>query len=89
MSLGPWYELRVAGSPGTSTGSAGMKEGIAIGENGRLCAIQSGKAMKFPTEREAYDYLATVTIPGAFSFETVLCKSVAPAARNLQLAART
>ena len=89
MSAKQWYELRVAGSAGTTTGGAGIREGIVISENGRLCSIQSAKAMKFPTEREAFDYLATVSLPGPYSFETVLCKPVPPPARNLKLPTRT
>ena len=76
-----WYELRIAGSPGTTACSAGIKEGIAIGENGRLCPIQSGKAMKFATEQEAFDYLVRQTTPGRYRFEVVHCNTPAPSAR--------
>ena len=69
-----WYELRVAGSPGTTTGKTGIKEGIAIGNNGRLCALSFGKAMRFETEKLALDYLTTQTIPGKYRFEIVCCK---------------
>ena len=73
-----WYELRVAGSPGTTTGAAGIKEGIAIGDNGRLCSIASGHAMKFESEQQALDSLGKTTVPGNYRFEAVPCG--APAA---------
>ena len=67
-----WYELRVVGSAGTSTETAGSI-GIAIGENGRLCSIASGKAKRFPTEQAAVDYLSASSIPGNYRFEAVRC----------------
>lgn len=67
-----WYELRVVGSAGTSTETAGSI-GIAIGENGRLCSISSGTAKRFPTEQAAADYLSTSSIPGNYRFEAVRC----------------
>ncbi|MGQ0523806.1 MAG: hypothetical protein ACT4P8_09125 [Betaproteobacteria bacterium] len=67
-----WYELRVVGSAGTSTETAGSI-GIAIGENGRLCSISSGTAKRFPTEQAAVGYLSTSSIPGNYRFEAVRC----------------
>jgi hypothetical protein len=75
MSLEHWYELRVAGSRGTSTCEQGLTAGIAISDTGRLCSIQSARARKFATAQEAADYLARVTIPGIYAFEPVLCES--------------
>jgi hypothetical protein len=82
MTLSQWYELRVAGSPGTTTGAAGIKEGIAIGDNGRLCSIASGHAMKFESEQQALDYLGRTTIPGNYRFEAVPCGPAAASHRN-------
>ena len=76
-----WYELRVAGSPGTTTGDAGMKEGIAISQAGRLCTISSGHAMRFETEQDAFDYLVRQTTPGRYRFEAVPCTTPVPSAR--------
>ena len=74
MALAQWYELRVAGSPGTATGrDAGVKEGIAISQSGRLCTVSSGTAMRFETEKLALDYLTTQTTPGRYRFEIVRC----------------
>lgn len=80
MSWAQWYELRVAGSAGTRAGIAsGSKEGIAIGENGRLCALPQGPAKRFATEEEAMNYLAQTSIPGLYRFEAVLCRYAPPA----------
>lgn len=73
MILSQWYELRIAGSPGTSTGAAGIKEGIAIGEDGRLCPVDAGRAMKFKSASDAEYYLNASTKPGAYKLEVVLC----------------
>jgi hypothetical protein len=73
--MAQWYELRVAGSPGTTTGDAGIKEGIAISESGRLCTISSGNAMHFETEQDAFNYLVRQTTPGRYRFEAVPCSS--------------
>ena len=86
MSWEQWYELRVAGSPGTTTGKPGIKEGIAIGNNGRLCALSFGKAMRFETEKLALDYLTTQTTPGKYRFEIVRCK-IATLAKSSSAAA--
>lgn len=76
MALSQWYELRVAGSAGTSTEiTRGISVGIAIGRNGRLCVIGSDQTMKFANEQEAYDFLAQTTIPRFYRFEAVLCQS--------------
>lgn len=75
MALAQWYELRVAGSAGTSSEiSRGVSVGIAIGKNGRLCAIGSDQTMRFATEQEACDFLVQTTIPRLYKFETVLCQ---------------
>jgi len=69
-----WYELRVAGSAGTRAGLAsGAHEGIAVGENGRLCALSSGGARRFGSEREALDYLGKIKVSGDYQFEAVRC----------------
>jgi len=69
-----WYELRVTGSAGTSAGiAAGAKEGIAVGENGRLCAVASGSVRRFESEQQALEYLGKIKISGDYQFEPVLC----------------
>jgi len=76
MALEQWYELRVAGSAGTSGGFAnGYAEGIALGENGRLCALSSGSAKKFGSEQEAIEFLGKTTVPGVFHLEPVRCEA--------------
>lgn len=75
MALTQWYELRVVGSAGTSVGAVtGVKEGIAIGDNGRLCPLASGGAKKFASEQEAVEFLSKTSIPGIYNFEPVLCQ---------------
>lgn len=79
MAWAQWYELRVVGSAGTRAGTAsGAREGIAISENGRLCAVQSGQVKRFSSEQDAMDYLAQTTIPGIYRFEAVLCQYSPP-----------
>ena len=74
MALGGWYELRVTGSAGTSAGAAvGTHEGIAVGENGRLCSISSGGARRFESKQQAIDYLGKIKVSGDYQFEAVLC----------------
>jgi hypothetical protein len=74
METTEWYELRVEGSAGTQTGIAkGAAEGIAMGENGRLCPLSSGRAMRFKSEREATDYLFQTTISQRYPFAVVRC----------------
>jgi hypothetical protein len=85
MVLSQWYELRVVGSAGTSSEIAG--EGIAIGENGRLCSVVSGHAMKFESRQQALDFLARTTIPGIYNFEPVQCPAP-PANRRASPPAR-
>ena len=65
-----WYELRVAGSAGTKSERAG-KEGIAMAESGRLCAVSSGNAMKFATEQQAVEFLSSTSLYGIYEFEPV------------------
>lgn len=80
MTLGEWYELRVAGSAGTSAViSAGIHEGIAVGESGRLCALSSGGARRFESKQQALDYLRTIKVSGDYQFEAVLCGARAAA----------
>ncbi|HET6492899.1 MAG TPA: hypothetical protein VFG44_07995 [Burkholderiales bacterium] len=79
MGWAQWYELRVVGSAGTRAGTeSGIKEGIALAENGRLCPVPSGQAKRFTSEKEAMDFLAQTTIPGIYRFEAVLCKYSPP-----------
>jgi hypothetical protein len=74
MTLDQWYELRVAGSAGTSAGvAAGALEGIAVGENGRLCALTSGGARRFKSKQQAIDYLGKIKVSGDYQFEAVRC----------------
>lgn len=81
MALREWYELRVEGSAGTSAGIAtGAREGIAIGENGRLCSLTSGSARKFESKQQAMEYLGKIRVSGDYRFEAVMCAPAAAAA---------
>jgi len=74
MTLDKWYELRVVGSAGTGAGiAAGASEGIAVGENGRLCALSSGGARQFESKQQALDYLGKIKVSGDYQFEAVRC----------------
>jgi len=78
--LGEWYELRVAGSSGTAAGAAsGPHEGIAVGENGRLCSLSSGCARRFESKQLAVEYLGRLKVSGDYQFEPVLCGARAAA----------
>jgi hypothetical protein len=80
MTLDKWYELRVAGSAGTSAGiAAGASEGIVVGENGRLCALSSGGARRFESKQQALDYLGKIKVSGDYQFEPVRCDARAAA----------
>ncbi len=80
MTLGGWYELRVAGSAGTSAGiAAGTREGIAVGENGRLRSLTSGGARRFESREQALEYLGKIKISGDYQFEAVRCGARAAA----------
>lgn len=69
-----WYELRMAGSAGTGSGvAAGASEGIAVGENGRLCSLASGGARRFESQQQAVEYLGKIKVSGDYQFEPVLC----------------
>ena len=69
-----WYELRVAGSVGTHAGANnGIREGIAIAENGRLCSVSSGHARRFNSQQEALEFLGSTSVPGIYDFEPVKC----------------
>jgi hypothetical protein len=74
VTLGEWYELRVTGSAGTAAGAtAGTQEGIAVGENGRLCSLSSGCARRFESKQHAVDYLGKIKVSGDYQFEPVHC----------------
>jgi len=71
-----WYELRVAGSAGTRDGMpAGAHDGIAVGQNGRLCSLSSGGARRFDSREQAMDYLGRIKVSGDYRFEAVPCGS--------------
>jgi hypothetical protein len=75
MKPDDWYELRVLGSAGTSAAiTAGAQDGIAVGENGRLCALSSGGARRFASEEQALEYLAKIKVSGDYQFEAVRCE---------------
>jgi hypothetical protein len=75
MTLGEWYELRVAGSAGTAQGMAeGVLTGIAVGEGGRLCSLTSGSARRFESSEQAIEYLGKLKVSGDYRFEAVLCR---------------
>lgn len=74
MALETWYELRVTGSAGTAAGiAAGAHEGIAVGENGRLCPLTSGNARQFESREQALEYLDKIKVSGDYQFEAVPC----------------
>jgi hypothetical protein len=74
MATGEWFELRVTGSAGTTGGAgAGANEGIAVGENGRLCSLSSGGARRFDSAPQALDYLGKIKVSGDYEFEVVAC----------------
>jgi len=74
MDSPEWYELRVAGSAGTrESPPAGAHDGIAVGENGRLCSLSSGRARRFESREQAYDYLGRIKVSGDYHFEAVAC----------------
>lgn len=74
VALDSWYELRVTGSAGTAAGIAtGAHEGIAVGENGRLCSLTSGTARRFDSREQALDYLGKIKVSGDYQFEAVRC----------------
>ena len=78
MALSKWYELRVAGSAGTSAGiTTGAHEGIAVGENGRLCSLTSSSARRFESKRQALEYLGKIKVSGDYQFEAVQCRAEA------------
>jgi hypothetical protein len=72
--MSEWYELRVLGSAGTSAAAAaGASNGIAVGENGRLCALSSGSARRFESQQQALEYLGRIKVSGDYQFEAVRC----------------
>jgi hypothetical protein len=72
--MSSWYELRVTGSAGTSAGiAADVHEGIAVGENGRLCSLSSGGARRFESQQQAIEYLGKIKVSGDYQFEAVRC----------------
>jgi hypothetical protein len=75
-----WYELRVTGSAGTQAGlAAGTHDGIAVGDNGRLCSLSSGNARRFESRAQALEYLGKIKISGDYQFEAVPCGEKAAA----------
>ena len=74
MGSTQWFELRVVGSAGTSGAAAGAQEGIALSDNGRLCAVSSGSAKRFGSAQEAIEFMGKTTIPGMYNLEPVLCE---------------
>jgi len=75
MNPDEWYELRVLGSAGTSAARAARAtDGIAVGENGRLCALSSGGARRFESKQQALDYLDKIKVSGDYQFEAVRCE---------------
>lgn len=81
MALREWHELRIAGSAGTTAGdSGGSHEGIAVGENGRLCSVSSGCARRFDSRQQALEYLGKIRVSGDYQFEAVMCVPAAAAA---------
>lgn len=84
-----WFELRVAGSAGTRAGAAtGIKEGIAVSEEGRLCSVASGQARRFKSERQANEYLGKLKVSGDYHFEAVLCDAEVPIREGNQQSVR-
>jgi hypothetical protein len=74
MTAGEWFELRVSGSAGTQAGAAAAaNEGIAVGENGRLCSLSSGCARRFESAQDALEYLGRIKVSGDYQFEPVRC----------------
>lgn len=75
-----WYELRVTGSAGTRSGlNAGAHDGIAVGENGRLCSLSSSSARRFESREDALEYLGKIKFSGDYEFEAVPCGETAAA----------
>lgn len=75
-----WFELRVEGSAGTRAGiTAGARDGIAIGDDGRLCSLTSGGAKRFESAQDAVDYLDRLKLSGDYRFEAIHCRAQAAA----------
>jgi hypothetical protein len=75
MKPDEWYELRVLGSAGTSAAiTAAADDGIAVGVNGRLCALSSGGARRFESRQQALEYLGKIKVSGDYQFEAVRCE---------------
>lgn len=69
-----WYEVRVAGSAGTTLGTeAGMTDGKAVGDLGRLVSVHSGHARRFATLAEGMDFLLNTSIGQIYQMEVVRC----------------
>ena len=75
MTQQEWYEVRVAGSAGTTLAlEAGVTaEGKAVGEFGRLVALGSEQARRFATMKEARDFLLNTSIAQVYPLEVVRC----------------
>ena len=50
-----------------------MLEGVAVGENGRLCSLSSRIARRFEPQQQALDYLGKIKVSGDYQFEAILC----------------
>jgi hypothetical protein len=69
-----WFELRVAGSAGTTLGiEAGMKDGKVVGDSGHLVGIGSSHVLRFASIKEARNYLLDSSIGYIYQFEVVRC----------------
>jgi len=76
MQPSQWYELRVQGSIGTREGTVrGVREGVAISDDGHVCSTASPYVKHFASEQAAMDYLGRCTVPGKSQFEIVLCRA--------------
>ncbi|HSD62047.1 MAG TPA: hypothetical protein VLC55_14440 [Burkholderiales bacterium] len=74
MTQQEWYEVRVAGSAGTTLGiEAGMREGKAVGDAGRVVTLASGQARHFATVKEAQDFLLNTSVVQVYQMEVVHC----------------
>ena len=75
-----WFELRVAGSAGTTLGlEAEMTDGKAIGDAGRLVILSSAQARRFLSIAEALEFLATSSVGHIYNVEVVRCTETSAA----------
>lgn len=75
MTQQEWFEVRVAGSAGTTLAAeAGVTtEGKAVGDFGRLVPLGSAQARRFATAKEARDFLLNTSIAQIYPLEVVRC----------------